>query len=58
MDFLNKKVCIQESGEILFHRILYFEIKHIPGHIKKLTDDHSTDKTFDDWYEDHPIGTE
>ena len=23
---------------------------------KVLTDDYSTDKTFDDWYEDHPVG--
>lgn len=23
---------------------------------KVLTDDYSTEKTFDDWYEDHPIG--
>jgi hypothetical protein len=25
---------------------------------KVLTDDYSTEKTFDDWYEDHPIGRE
>jgi hypothetical protein len=25
---------------------------------KVLTDDFSTKKTFDDWYEDHPIGKE
>ncbi len=25
---------------------------------KILTDDYTTDKTFDDWYEDNPIGTE
>lgn len=25
---------------------------------KVLTDDYSTDKTFDDWYEDYPIGRE
>jgi hypothetical protein len=25
---------------------------------KILTDDYSTDKTFDDWYEDHPMGKE
>lgn len=25
---------------------------------KVLTDDYATDKTFDDWYEDHPIGRE
>ncbi len=25
---------------------------------KILTDDYSTDKTFDDWYEDHPVGKE
>lgn len=25
---------------------------------KILTDDYTTDKTFDDWYEDHPIGKE
>lgn len=25
---------------------------------KVLTDDYSTDKTFDDWYEDNPIGRE
>lgn len=23
---------------------------------KVLTDDYATEKTFDDWYEDHPIG--
>ncbi|HSP41138.1 MAG TPA: hypothetical protein VLN46_06875 [Gillisia sp.] len=25
---------------------------------KVLTDDYTTDKTFEDWYEDHPIGKE
>lgn len=25
---------------------------------KVLTDDYTTNKTFDDWYEDHPIGNE
>lgn len=25
---------------------------------KVLTDDYSTNKTFDDWYEDYPIGRE
>ncbi|GAB2764688.1 hypothetical protein [Salinimicrobium soli] len=25
---------------------------------KVLTDNYSTEKTFDDWYEDHPIGRE
>lgn len=25
---------------------------------KVLTDDYTTDKTFDDWYEDNPIGRE
>lgn len=25
---------------------------------KILTDGYTTDKTFDDWYEDHPIGKE
>lgn len=25
---------------------------------KVLTDDYKTDKTFDDWYEDYPIGKE
>ncbi len=25
---------------------------------KVLTDDYTTEKTFDDWYEDHPIGKE
>ncbi len=25
---------------------------------KVLTDDYTTDKTFEDWYEDHPIGNE
>lgn len=25
---------------------------------KVLTDDYTTDKTFDDWYEDYPVGRE
>lgn len=33
------------SGQILLIFTVY----------KVLTDDYSTEKTFDDWYEDHPI---
>lgn len=36
------------GGQILFIFTVY----------KILTDDYSTDKTFEDWYEDHPIGRE
>ncbi len=36
------------GGQILFIFTVY----------KILTDDYTTDKTFEDWYEDHPIGRE
>ncbi len=44
--------------DIVFYTVLAGQAWWIFTVYKVLTDDYSTDKTFDDWYEDHPIGRE
>ena len=39
--------CLTVSGQLLFVYTVY----------KILTDDYTTDKTFNDYYEDHPINS-
>lgn len=46
------------SYPIVFTAVLLGQAWWILTVYKVLTDDYSTDKTFDDWYEDHPIGNE
>lgn len=41
---------------VVFYTTLGGQILLIFTVYKVLTDDYTTDKTFDDWYEDHPIG--
>lgn len=46
------------SYPIVFSTVLAGQAWWIFTVYKVLTDDYSTDKTFDDWYEDKPIGRE
>ena len=42
----------------VFYTVLAGQAWWILTVYKVLTDDYKTDKTFEDWYEDHPIGKE
>lgn len=44
--------------DLVFYTVLAGQAWWLFTVYKVLTDDYSTDKTFDDWYEDHPIGRE
>lgn len=43
------------SYEIIFFTVLAGQAWWLLTVYKVLTDDYSTDKTFDDWYEDKPV---
>ena len=43
---------------IVFTAVLLGQAWWIFTVYKVLTDEYTTDKTFDDWYEDYPIGKE
>lgn len=43
---------------IVFYTVLAGQLWWFFTVYKVLTDDYSTEKTFDDWYEDYPIGNE
>jgi hypothetical protein len=44
------------SYHLIFYTVLAGQAWWLLTVYKVLTDDYSTDKTFEDWYEDHPIG--
>ncbi|SDK68923.1 hypothetical protein SAMN04488034_101120 [Salinimicrobium catena] len=44
------------SYDLIFYTVLAGQAWWLLTVYKVLTDDYSTDKTFDDWYEDHPVG--
>lgn len=44
--------------DLIFYTVLFGQFWWILTVYKVLTDDYTTDKTFEDWYEDHPIGRE
>ncbi len=44
------------SYNLIFFTVLAGQAWWLLTVYKVLTDDYTTDKTFDDWYEDHPIG--
>lgn len=44
--------------DLVFYTVLAGQAWWLLTVYKVLTDDYSTDKTFDDWYEDRPIGRE
>ncbi len=44
--------------DLVFYTVLAGQAWWLFTVYKVLTDDYSTDKTFEDWYEDHPIGRE
>lgn len=46
------------SFKIVFLSVLFGQAWWIFTVYKVLTDKYTTDKTFDDWYEDYPIGKE
>lgn len=46
------------SYPIVFYTVLFGQAFWLFTVYKVLTDNYSTEKTFDDWYEDHPIGRE
>ena len=46
------------SYPIVFYTVVVGQAWWIFTVYKVLTDKYSTDKTFDDWYEDHPISRE
>lgn len=41
--------------DIVFYTVLVGQAWWVFTVYKVITDDYSTDKTFDDWYEDHPM---
>lgn len=43
------------SFSLMFFTTVAGQILLLVTVYKVLTDDYSTDKTFDDWYEDHPV---
>ncbi|MHA6279391.1 hypothetical protein ACXYMT_04345 [Salinimicrobium sp. CAU 1759] len=43
------------SYPIVFYTVLFGQAFWIFTVYKVLTDDYTTEKTFDDWYEDHPM---
>jgi hypothetical protein len=46
------------SYDIVFYTVIAGQAWWLLTVYKVITDNYSTDKTFDDWYEDHPIGKE
>lgn len=46
------------SYDIVFYTVLVGQAWWLFTVYKVITDKYSTEKTFDDWYEDHPIGKE
>ncbi len=46
------------SFDAVFYTVLAGQAWWLLTVYKVLTNDYSTKKTFDDWYEDHPIGRE
>lgn len=46
------------SYPIVFYTVVVGQAWWIFTVYKVITDDYTTDKTFDDWYEDHPISKE
>jgi len=42
--------------DLIFYTVLAGQAWWLLTIYKVLTDKYSTEKTFDDWYEDHPIG--
>lgn len=46
------------SFEAVFYTVLAGQAWWILTVYKVLSDDYTTDKTFNDWYEDNPIGRE
>jgi hypothetical protein len=46
------------SYPIVFYTVVVGQAWWIYTVYKVITDDYTTDKTFDDWYEDHPISKE
>lgn len=43
------------SYDLIFYTVLAGQAWWLLTVYKVLTDDYTTDKTFDNWYEDHPI---
>ncbi len=48
-------VHFQVSFIFIFYTTLVGQLLLIFTVYRVLTDNHKTDKTFDDWYEDHPV---
>lgn len=46
------------SYDIVFYTVLAGQAWWLFTVYKVITDDYTTEKAFDDWYEDHPIGRE
>ena len=46
------------SYPVVFYTVVVGQAWWIFTVYKVITDDYTTDKTFDDWYEDHPISKE
>ncbi len=46
------------SYDIVFYTVIAGQAWWLLTVYKVITDKYSTEKTFDDWYEDHPIGKE
>ena len=46
------------SYPIVFYTVLFGQAFWLFTVYKVHTDNYTTEKTFDDWYEDHPIGRE
>mgnify|MGYP006896872389 CR=1 FL=1 len=42
------------SFSVIFYLVIFGQLLLIFTVYKVLTDDYKTDKTFDNWYEDHP----
>ncbi len=49
---------VQFPFKWVFYLVLAGQILLVVTVVKILKDDYTTDKTFDDFYEDHPIGKE
>ncbi|MCY2685770.1 hypothetical protein [Salinimicrobium sp. TH3] len=46
------------SYDIVFYTVISGQAWWLLTVYKVITDNYSTEKTFDDWYEDHPVGKE
>lgn len=46
------------SYTVVFYTVIVGQAWWLLTVYKTLTDNYTTEKTFDDWYEDHPIGRE